>query len=64
MASLDLFAGMTGLLQALEQRGIEYAVCGGLALAIHRVPRTTQGIDAMGPQDLADVQRLSEVHRG
>ncbi len=35
------------LTTALEQNGIEYAVCGGLALTIHGFPRATFDIDLL-----------------
>ncbi len=43
----------------LEGRGIDYALCGGVALAIHGAPRASAR-----PQDIADVQRLEELARG
>ena len=61
MAALDLFAELTRLLQAFEQRGVEYAVCGGVALAIHGVPRATKDIDVMGR--LTDRDVIREVAR-
>ena len=33
----------------LERNGIEYAVCGGLALTIHGFPRATFDIDVLIP---------------
>lgn len=39
---LDEFIGIT---QALNTRGIDYAVCGGWAMAIHGFLRTTTDID-------------------
>lgn len=35
------------LISALEENGIEYAVCGGLALAIHGFARATLDIDIL-----------------
>ncbi|RYE93550.1 MAG: hypothetical protein EOO75_04120 [Myxococcales bacterium] len=61
MPALDLFAELTGLLQILEQRGLDYALCGGIALAIHGVPRATQDIDLMGRR--ADLDALREAAR-
>jgi hypothetical protein len=45
--ALDLFEELIGLLHDLEHRGIEYAVAGALALAIHGVPRATADIDLL-----------------
>ena len=42
--AVDLYAELTGIVSVLETRGIEYALCGGLALAIHGAPRATQDI--------------------
>jgi len=40
---------------------VDYALCGGVALAIHGVPRATQDIDLLvRPEDLS---RLREVAR-
>lgn len=41
---LDEFKSITS---ALNEAGIEYAVCGGWAMAIHGLPRTTVDIDVM-----------------
>jgi hypothetical protein len=50
----DLFEELRGLVGALAERGVDYAVCGGLALAIHGVARATEDIDLLiRPEDLA-----------
>lgn len=41
---LDEFKAITG---ALNDAGIEYAVCGGWAMAIHGLPRATMDIDLL-----------------
>ena len=41
---LDEFKAITG---ALNEAGIEYAVCGGWAMAIHGLPRATMDIDLL-----------------
>ena len=38
---LDLYDELAALLDALEAANAEYAVCGGLAMAIHGIPRAT-----------------------
>ena len=48
-AGLDLFAEFTGLVSALDEAGVDYAVVGALALAIHGVPRATTDIDLLVP---------------
>lgn len=42
-----LFDELNGLTELLEKNKIEYAVCGGLALAIHGFPRATFDIDIL-----------------
>ena len=44
---LDLYAEFTAVTNALEQHGVEYAVCGGLAVALHGVQRATMDIDLL-----------------
>jgi hypothetical protein len=39
---LDLEAELDAVIGALSHAGIEYAVCGGLAMAIHGKPRATK----------------------
>jgi len=43
----DLLHELTQLTKALDENGIEYAVCGGLALAIHGFSRATFDIDIL-----------------
>lgn len=43
----DLHDELKQLVRALEARGVEYALCGGLAMAVHAVPRATEGIDVL-----------------
>lgn len=44
---LDLIAELDGVVQRLADAGVEYAVCGGLAVAIHGHPRATMDIDVL-----------------
>lgn len=49
------------MLAALEAGSIDYALCGGVALAIHGAPRATQDIDMLvRPEDL---ERLRQAAR-
>ncbi len=43
----ELFTELASVTQSLEEDGIEYAVCGGLALSIHGFPRATFDIDIL-----------------
>lgn len=45
--AFDLIAELEQLVDALEREHVEYAVCGGLALAIHGLPRATKDIDLL-----------------
>ena len=59
---MDLFQELKDVTAALEADGIDYALCGGVALAIHGVPRATQDIDLLlRPENLA---RLRDAIRG
>jgi hypothetical protein len=59
--ALDFFQELKNLIDALEDGAIDYALCGGVALAIHGVPRATQDIDFLvRPEDL---DRLREIVR-
>jgi hypothetical protein len=54
---LDEFRSITG---ALGDAGIDYAVCGGWAMAIHGLPRATMDIDLLiRPDDLARARDLA-----
>lgn len=44
---IDLLQEMTDLLSRLEERRIEYALCGGLAMAVYAFPRATLDVDIM-----------------
>ncbi|SRR5258708_35623606 len=44
---LDLERELDSVRTALNERGIEYALCGGLAVGIHGFPRATVDIDLL-----------------
>jgi hypothetical protein len=50
---LDLLEEFRSILCALEAAEIEFAVCGGLAVAIHAHPRATLDVDLLLPRDCA-----------
>ena len=58
-ASVDLFAEVVALTAALEAATIDYALCGGVALAIHGAPRATKDIDLLARKE--DLPRLRQV---
>ena len=39
------------LVSSLDRHGVDYAICGGIALAIHGVPRATQDIDLLAQEN-------------
>ena len=51
MRLMDLHRELTRLVDALEDVGAEYALCGGLALDVHGHPRFTKDIDLLVPTD-------------
>ncbi len=48
---MDLLEELRKLTQKLDQAGIDYALCGGLAIAIYARPRATLDIDILVPPD-------------
>jgi hypothetical protein len=48
---IDLAEEFEAVISALAEHGIEYAVCGGLAMAIHGLPRATVDIDLLIPAE-------------
>lgn len=54
---LDLLDEFRALVSALEDAHVEFAVCGGLAVAIHARPRATLDIDLLLPRDQLDRAR-------
>lgn len=58
---MDLFGEVVALTAALETAEIDYAICGGVALAVHGAPRATKDIDLLAKE--ADLPRLREVSR-
>jgi hypothetical protein len=51
---LDLYDEFSTLIGALEAAGVEYAVCGGLAMAVHGFPRATIDVDLVVPPNAAE----------
>ena len=59
---LDLIDELRSILAALEAARVEFAVCGGLAVAIHVAPRATLDVDLLLPND--QLERCKDVARG
>lgn len=57
---MDLIDELVGLIKALNDAGVRYALCGGLAMAVHGHPRATQDIDLLIPkEELAKIQQVA-----
>lgn len=48
---MDLYEELLALVEALDREECAYAVCGGIALAVHGHPRFTEDIDLLVPPD-------------
>jgi hypothetical protein len=51
---LDLVEELQKLIIAFDRHGLDYALCGGLALAIYDYPRATADIDLLIPAESLD----------
>jgi phosphopantetheine adenylyltransferase len=61
---LDLIAELEALLDAFEADGVHYALCGGLALAVHGHPRATKDIDVLVTADELDKAKTAAKRVG
>ncbi|MBZ0236198.1 MAG: nucleotidyl transferase AbiEii/AbiGii toxin family protein [Deltaproteobacteria bacterium] len=60
--ALDLVAELEALVDALHREDVDYAVCGGLALAMHGHPRATMDIDLLVAEArVDDVLRIART---
>ena len=60
----DLYEEFKSIVSALEQRGIDYAVCGGLAMAVHGLARATVDIDLLILGEDVDAVKASAKELG
>ncbi len=51
---LDIYDELKNLISGLAQNRIAYALCGGLALAVHGITRATVDIDILIPSEAVD----------
>lgn len=59
---VDFYRELTELLAAFEAASLDYALCGGVALAIHGAPRATQDIDVLvRPEDLDRLRQVAHA---
>jgi hypothetical protein len=57
---LDLYEELKSLVSRLNEARIDYALCGGLALALHGIPRATVDIDILVQKEtLEQIQALA-----
>lgn len=61
---LDLLEEFRGILSALDAENVAYAVCGGLAVAIHARPRATIDVDLLVPRDEIERAKAAIRSRG
>jgi hypothetical protein len=52
--NMDLLIELTNIIKVFNEDGIDYALCGGLALAVYAKPRATLDIDIMVQPDFLD----------
>lgn len=58
----DLKTELSRIAAALTAERVEYALCGGLAVAVHGYPRATRDLDFLVRED--DLARIESVLRG
>lgn len=58
----DLLKEFTSITDALNRQGIDYAICGGWAMAIHGLPRATVDIDILGLTE--DFEKIWDIAKG
>ena len=61
LAVLDLADEFRALVDGLEAARVDFAVCGGLAFAIHARPRATVDVDLLLP--IEEIERAKQVAR-
>ena len=54
---------LKAVFRALEERGVDYAVFGALALALHGLARTTADVDLFLHPDADNIERLKDALR-
>jgi hypothetical protein len=61
---LDLYEELALLIEALEKRQIDYAICGGIAMAVWDVPRATVDIDLLVEETDLEAVKAVAASRG
>ena len=58
---MDLLEELKKIIQSLDKAGIDYALCGGLAIAIYARPRATLDIDIMvQPDNFSEAKKVAK----
>lgn len=65
---MDLIVELRQVVKALGEAGVPHALCGGLAMAVYGLPRSTMDIDLLVPADAVEkaldvVEGLGFVHK-
>jgi hypothetical protein len=55
---LDLYAELSALILRFERDAVPYALCGGMAMAVHGFVRATEDIDILLPSSLENGRRV------
>ena len=59
---MDLLVELANIIRAFNEDKIDYALCGGLALAVYAKPRATLDIDIMAHPDFLDeIKKIAEA---
>ena len=54
---LDLYEELATIIDTLESRQLDYALCGGIAMSVHGFTRATEDIDLLiAPEDVAAIE--------
>jgi len=61
---MDLFAELMALTKALDERSVDYALVGGLAVAVWGAPRATKDIDLLILPSAIDRAKEAAAHLG
>lgn len=61
---MDLLEELKNLTLKLDQKGIDYALCGGLAIAVYAKPRATLDIDIMVAPDFLSQTKAAAQELG
>jgi hypothetical protein len=56
---IDLYAELAAVVDGLSGTGVDYALCGALALAVHGVPRATKDLDLLARKADAPKERVA-----